>query len=71
MINIILINKHNLSVALKFPSNRQIMLINQYYAYYYIYSNSCLFSYFLSTYCNVMLVTIKNEKKMKIKLYFW
>ena len=38
------------------------ILINQYYAYYYVYFNLCLFFFFLSVYCNVMHVTIKKEK---------
>ena len=37
------------------------MFINQYYVYYYVYSNLGLFSYFLSVYCNDMLVTIKKS----------
>ena len=46
------------------------MLINLYYAYYYIYLKLCLFPYFLSVYYNVMFVIIKEREKMKIKLYF-
>ena len=46
------------------------MLINQYYAYYYVCSNLCLLFYFLNIYFNVMLETIKKGEKTKIKLYF-
>jgi len=39
------------------------MLISQYYAYYYVCSNLCLFSYFLSAYCSVILVMIKQREE--------
>jgi len=39
------------------------MFINQYNIYYYVCSNLCLLSYFLSIDYNVILVTIKKEKK--------
>jgi len=38
--------------------DRQIMVDNQYYPYYYVFQ----YIYFLNDYCNVMLITIKIAK---------
>ena len=40
------------------------MVDNQYYLHYYICFKLCLSIYFLSDYCNVMFVTIKNDKNL-------
>ena len=49
------------NIILEISEQKQNMFINQYYVYYYVYSNLGLFSYFLSVYCNDMLVTIKKS----------
>jgi len=47
----------------RFQSNRQIMLINQYYAYIIMFVLTYIcFSIFLSICCDVMLVTIKKKE---------
>ena len=40
------------------------MIDNQYYHYYYIYFKLYLLIYFLSDYCNVLFLTIKNDKNL-------
>ena len=42
-----------------FYSDRKIMVVNQYYGYYYVCQNI-----FLSDCCNVMFVTIKMGKNL-------
>ena len=50
--------------------DRQILVDNQYYHYYYGCIKLCLSIYFLNDYYNVMLVKIKKRKKIILKLYF-
>ena len=50
----------------KFQRNQYIILINQFYVYYYVHSNLCLLSYFLSMYYNVILATIKKDKRERL-----
>ena len=40
------------------------MVDNQYYHYYYVCFKLCLPIYFLSNYCNVVLVMIKYDKNL-------
>ena len=47
-----------------FYCDRQIMITNQYCGYYYVFFKLCLPKYFLSDYCNVMLVMIKKNKNL-------
>ena len=40
------------------------MVDNQYYCYYYVCFKLYLSIYFLSNYCNVVFVTIKNDENL-------
>ena len=53
-----------------FYCDRQIIVDNQYYRYYYVCFKLCLSVYFLSNYYNVMLVTI-NMTKVYTKIIFY
>ena len=47
-----------------FYYDRQIIVDNQYYCYYYVCFRLCLPIYFLNDYCNVMFIMIKNGQNL-------